>query len=560
MAKLIRGASPTSVVLRVKLMDSSVTTGAGLAGLTSASAGLLISTLRLNEAAPTVYTQAGGTIETIATLGTYVTPTATKCRFKEIAATNNPGLYELQLDDARFTSTGLVISLSGAANLAQADFEIQCENLSVNTVQVGGTTQTAGDLKGTLGNSVLTNLSADIQSVLAAVASTGPVAAVAAAGSALTGTVVSGTYADTQTLNGTLWLVSGDATDPASVEITGTSAALSHPDNLDIYGYTHVTGSPGTKWSDVFAWNYNTAAYDQISSPGNRISGTAGTTVTHYSFPLNNNHIGNTGAWKVKITANNALVTTELGIDLLQYQYRPMGNSLSDIAQAVHSYLMDSADIEGSFSEYIRYIYGAFHGYVTTGTSTTQINIAGLPAIAHLYEGYAIQIHNESAGYKETKRIISMDNAGNLVLDSALSWTPNPGDGVRLSSPLVREGTDHKALISTDAQDLSATLKVQTKTLDSSLIIGVKKNTAKTISYKLFLKSDHTSPATGLTPTKKISKDGAAFGVATGASSEIGLGWYRYAASAADLNTSETILEFSDPLVDTRSIVIETVS
>ena len=143
MAKLIRGASPTSVVLRVKLMDSSVTTGAGLTGLSSSSAGLIISTLRLNEAAPTVYTQAGGTIETIATLGTYVTPTATKCCFKEVDATNHPGLYELHFADARFTSIGLVISLSGATNLAQGDFEIQCENISVNAVQAGGQSITA---------------------------------------------------------------------------------------------------------------------------------------------------------------------------------------------------------------------------------------------------------------------------------------------------------------------------------------------------------------------------------------------------------------------------------
>lgn len=144
MAKLEYGVSPTSVILRVKLMNSSVTTGAGLTGLTSASSGLVISTIKLNEATPTTYTSAGSTIESVSTLGTYAAPTATKCRFREVDATNNPGVYEIQLADARFSSTdALLISISGATNLAQADIEVQCTNRPSNVVQIGGQTASA---------------------------------------------------------------------------------------------------------------------------------------------------------------------------------------------------------------------------------------------------------------------------------------------------------------------------------------------------------------------------------------------------------------------------------
>jgi hypothetical protein len=114
----------TSVVLRVKLRNSSVSTGAGLTGLTSASSGLIISTIADNEATATVYTVAGSTIETIATLGTFATPTATKCRFKEVDATNHKGTYELQLANARYavaSAKSLTISFSGATNLAECD-------------------------------------------------------------------------------------------------------------------------------------------------------------------------------------------------------------------------------------------------------------------------------------------------------------------------------------------------------------------------------------------------------------------------------------------------------
>ena len=117
-----------SIVLRVKLLDSSVSTGAGLTGLTSASSGLIIGTIADNEATTTAYTVAGSTVETITTLGTYAAPTATKCRFKEVDATNHKGVYELQFADARFAvsnAKSLLVSLSGATNLAQADFVVQ---------------------------------------------------------------------------------------------------------------------------------------------------------------------------------------------------------------------------------------------------------------------------------------------------------------------------------------------------------------------------------------------------------------------------------------------------
>ena len=115
----------TSNIERIILKRSD--TGMGLTGLTSASAGLIISTICDNEAAPTVYTVAGSTIETIATLGTYAAPTATKCQFKEVDATNHPGLYEFHFADARYavaSSKKLVISVHGATTLLDTDYEI----------------------------------------------------------------------------------------------------------------------------------------------------------------------------------------------------------------------------------------------------------------------------------------------------------------------------------------------------------------------------------------------------------------------------------------------------
>jgi hypothetical protein len=122
--------SQTSVILRVKITDS--TTGNGKTGLTPASTGLVISTIADNEATPTTYTASGSTIETITTLGTYAAPTATKCRFKEVDATNHPGVYELQFADARFAASSaksLLVSISGVSGTLNCDVCVPLRDL-----------------------------------------------------------------------------------------------------------------------------------------------------------------------------------------------------------------------------------------------------------------------------------------------------------------------------------------------------------------------------------------------------------------------------------------------
>ena len=132
-----------SIVLRIKILDSSATTGAGLAGLTFASAGLIVATIADNEATVTAYTQAGSTIETVATLGTYAAPTATKCRFKEVDATNHPGVYEIHIADARFavaSAKSLLVSVSGATNVAETDAVIPLQDMDPYDAVRGGMT------------------------------------------------------------------------------------------------------------------------------------------------------------------------------------------------------------------------------------------------------------------------------------------------------------------------------------------------------------------------------------------------------------------------------------
>ena len=138
-----------SRILRVKIMDTSSLAGAGKTGLTYASTGLVISTIASSEATPTYYSTAAGTIEAVSVLGTYATPTATKCRFSEVSTTYHPGLYEIQLDDSRLSVAGskyLVLSVFGVSGTNQVDTVINTTvfDLQSSTVTAGSVTDKTG--------------------------------------------------------------------------------------------------------------------------------------------------------------------------------------------------------------------------------------------------------------------------------------------------------------------------------------------------------------------------------------------------------------------------------
>lgn len=138
-----RGQS--SVIVRVKILDSSASTGAGKTGLSHTTASLLISTIADNEAAPVYYSSTGSPseIETIATLGTYAAPSTGACRFKEVDATRHKGVYELQFANARFAvanAKSLLISISGPTNAAETDVVIPLRDDDPYNATSGGHT------------------------------------------------------------------------------------------------------------------------------------------------------------------------------------------------------------------------------------------------------------------------------------------------------------------------------------------------------------------------------------------------------------------------------------
>jgi hypothetical protein len=116
-----------SVILTFKIRDLSSNNGAGKTGLAFDTSGIAFSTITDNEAVPVVYSSGASTLEAQAAVGAYVAPTATKARFVAVDGTNNPGVYQLSLADARFAVAGareLNITSLAMADAEQTDIKV----------------------------------------------------------------------------------------------------------------------------------------------------------------------------------------------------------------------------------------------------------------------------------------------------------------------------------------------------------------------------------------------------------------------------------------------------
>lgn len=124
--KLLIKKGTTSKLARIFIQDSSLTTGAGLTGLVYNSASLTAYYIKEGEASATAISLVTMTV------GTWVSG-----GFKEVDATNLPGIYEIGIPDACLTGTdSVLIMLKGATDMAPVLLEIQMDDLFDNITEI----------------------------------------------------------------------------------------------------------------------------------------------------------------------------------------------------------------------------------------------------------------------------------------------------------------------------------------------------------------------------------------------------------------------------------------
>lgn len=132
MAQISRQVGTTSQVTLLFIQDSSSTTGSGLTGLAYNTGSLTAYYKRSNGTASVAITLAN-----ITTLGTYVSG-----GFKEVDATNLPGIYEFHPPDAALASgaDSVAFVLKGATNMAPCPLIIELTGTSNQDAMRGGMT------------------------------------------------------------------------------------------------------------------------------------------------------------------------------------------------------------------------------------------------------------------------------------------------------------------------------------------------------------------------------------------------------------------------------------
>jgi len=139
MAKLALKKGATDVTVYLFIQDSSVTTVAGLTGLTFETASLAC-----------YYVRPLGAASAITLTTQTVTGAHSNGGFVEVDATNMPGIYRLDLPDA-VCATGAdsaVVMLKGSTNLTPVALEIQLTDFDLNSTSnsVGAVASVTGDV------------------------------------------------------------------------------------------------------------------------------------------------------------------------------------------------------------------------------------------------------------------------------------------------------------------------------------------------------------------------------------------------------------------------------
>jgi len=143
--KLIEKKGTTSKIIHLFILDSSKSDGSGLTGLLYTAANLTAYYIREGAASTTLISLVN------ATIGTY-----TSGGFKEVDATNTPGIYELHLPNTCLAAgtDQVVIFLKGADDMVPVPIEIQLvDNIEKDTYDRAGTIlDDTHELQGNQGN------------------------------------------------------------------------------------------------------------------------------------------------------------------------------------------------------------------------------------------------------------------------------------------------------------------------------------------------------------------------------------------------------------------------
>lgn len=507
----------TSKLARIFVPDSSATDGSGLTGLLFSSGSLTWYYIKEGEASATSVTLATMTVGTWATGG-----------FKEVDATNLPGIYEIGIPDAAL-STGESVSmmLKGATDMAPVPIEIELvaydpqdaslgmSPIDANLIQIDGAATNGY-------NATLKLAQLDIQSQTPTEPAVKLVGNTTGAGLLTTG----GATGPGMSLVG--GATSGNGLDIASAGADGISITA---ENTGIKVVTASSTGYGVQISATGA-GVDVSAGNGI---GLNVSGSGsgdGVKITGGSTGHGVNIVGgSTSGDGFKITT-----TDGYGMNI-----RANGSSKDAfLAYALGSGGMGIHGLGGSSGG------SGIHGEASVGSNGHGILADGYGTGSGIYA-----FSNDTGNGIHAK---GKDTGHGFLSQSGAGAT---GDGARFES-LATNGNGLNTIKNGTGIDLKATDHGDGSWEDGGNT-QFKKNVAFS-NFPIYMvdNTNHVSGKSLLTITAEISQGAGAFAPCTNAVTEIGGGYYVIDLTQAEMNADTITLKFAATGADTRVVSFPT--
>lgn len=356
--------------------------------------------------------------------------------------------------------TAFVVETYGNASAMHA-FDLDTATQSVDVTLVDGTAQRATDLaeiaQYLIANSAtLTDIIADdsilakllatdgdisafaeatdsLQSIRDAITDASPQNHAATSSNDTTGTIASGTYADTATDNGTRWQIA-----PAGAAVGGFGLNVDLvfgigtgrvPSTVFINGYWNAAAPAGTRTVEVWAYNYLTAAWEQISDSGTNFDDAAADADYQYALSIDHVQVAD-GEVNIRFTATSTDTDDDLYLDQVlvsSVAQEAAGLTATAISETVwnHTTSGHDEDTMGYVVAHIRILKGD----ISSATDASQFIIDAGVAVNDAYNGMLIMVEDKTDDHYEVRRIVDYIGATNEVfVDRAFGFTPVADD------------------------------------------------------------------------------------------------------------------------------------
>ena len=356
--------------------------------------------------------------------------------------------------------SAIVIETYGNASAMHA-FDLDTATQEVDVVQVDSTAQRATDLAEIAqyliaSSATLTDIIADdsilakllatdgdisqfaestdsLQSIRDAITEANPQNHTATSSNDTTGTIASGTYTDTATDNGTRWQIA-----PAGVAVGGFGLNVDLvfgigtgrvPSAVTINGYFNASPPAGSRAVEVWAYNYLSTSWDQVSDSGTNFDDAAAD--ADYQYALSTDHVQvSDGEVKIRFTSTSTDTDDDLYLDqavVSSVAQEAAGLTAIAITEAVWNHPTSGHD-----EDTMGYVLGhvrILNGKILSATSASQFIMDAGVNSNDAYNGMLIVSEDKTDDHYEVRRIIDYIGATNEVfVDRAFGFTPVADD------------------------------------------------------------------------------------------------------------------------------------